>query len=166
MNMKNTVSLILALLGFFAFSFSVSAAEPDKPGTKLIQIQGGGFPGYGALISGSIAITDLGKSHLYGGLQFGANLRTGAVTGEKRMELSAAPRLTLGFNLSRVVELHFGGLAGVAMRRYEKGSSALKFCYGGLGGFRFNVSPSFGIVLEGCYSEDLPYASGGIAFRF
>ena len=164
--MKKTISLFLALLGILAIHLNASAAEPDKPGTKLIQIQGGGFPGYGALVSGNIAITNLGKSHLYGGLQFGANLRTGAVTGEKRTELSAAPRWTLGFNLSRVIEFHFGGLAGVAMRRYEKGSTALKFCYGGLGGFRLNVSPSFGIVLEGCYSQDLPYASGGIAFRF
>ena len=165
--MNKTLTFLAALSAALLFFASpASAAEPDKPGTKLIQIQGGGFPGYGALVSGNIAITNLGKSHLYGGLQFGANLRTGAVTGEKRTELSAAPRLTLGFNLSRVIEFHFGGLAGVAMRRYEKGSTALKFCYGGLGGFRFNVSDSFGLVLEGSYSNCLPYATGGIAFRF
>ena len=36
----------------------------------------------------------------------------------------------------------------------------------GFGGLRLNLSDSMGIVLEGCYSNALPYASGGIAIRF
>ena len=167
---------ILPLLAaFFAALFlsvnPASAAEPDNPGTKLITVQGGYGPGFGAIVSGNIAMANLGAAHLYGGLQLGANIRHGGVTGAKKTDLSVAPRLMLGFNLGRVVELHFGGLAGVAAQRFEASQNKLVFNYAGFGGFRFNVSDSFGIVLEGYYAYPtkyllVPYGSAGFAFRF
>ena len=39
-----------------AGSLSGFAAEPDKPGTKLITVQGGYGPGIGAIVSGNIAM--------------------------------------------------------------------------------------------------------------
>ena len=72
----------------------------------------------------------------------------------------------LGWNLGRVVELHAGGLAGIAAQRFDDLKTQLVFCYGGFGGLRLNVSDSFGIVLEGCYSPQLPYSSAGIAIKF
>ena len=111
-------------------------------------------------------MANLGACHLYGGLQLGANYRHGAVTGTKKLDLSVAPRLMLGFNLGRVVELHAGGLAGIAAQRFDEGKYQLAFCWGGFSGLRLNVSDSFGIVLEGCYSPQLPYGQAGIAFKF
>ncbi|MBQ6762256.1 MAG: hypothetical protein IJP49_05845 [Bacteroidales bacterium] len=167
--MKKSVYLMLAVLtGLFVSQSSFAIQDPDVPGTKLITFQAGGGPGFGGLVSGNIAIANLGATHLYGGLQLGVDLHSGY--GSKRTDLSLAPRITLGFNLSRVVELHFGGLAGIAMRKISStGFSpdpSLLFCYGGLGGFRFNISPSVGIILEGCYSNCMPYGTGGIALRF
>ena len=153
---------MMALAG----SLNGFAAEPDKPGTKVIQVQAGAFPGMGAVLSANIAMANMGKAHLYGGLQGGVNIRTGAVTETKRMDLSVAPRFTLGFNLSRVIEFHLGGLAGIAAQSFDGADRTLQFCYGGLGGFRLNFTPAFGMVLEGCYSPHLPYATAGIAFRF
>jgi hypothetical protein len=145
---------------------NVSATEPDSPGTKLITIQAGGGYGYGGFLSGNIAMANVMAGHLYGGLQLGANFRQGALMGTKKTDYTLAPRVMLGWNLGRVVELHVGGLAGVAAQRFDTDKSMLTFCYGGFGGFRFNVSDSFGLVLEGSYSNCLPYATGGIAFRF
>ena len=167
--MKKSVYLLVAVLtGLFVSQSSFAIQDPDAPGTKLITFQAGGGPGFGGLVSSNIAIAKLGATHLYGGLQLGADLHSGY--GSKRTDLSLAPRITLGFNLSRVVELHFGGLAGIAMRKISStGFSpdpSLLFCYGGLGGFRFNISPSVGIILEGCYSNCMPYGTGGIALRF
>ena len=164
--MKRILTVFSAVLLLATIAFNASAAEPDKPGTKLITIQGGYGPGIGAIVSGNIAMANLGAAHLYGGLQFGANLRHGKITGTNKVDLTAAPRLMLGFNLGRVVELHFGGLAGVAAQRFDSNESKLSFCYGGFGGFRFNVSESFSLVAEGYYSPMLPYGSAGIAFRF
>ena len=152
------VALITALNGF--------SAEPDKPGTRLFTIQGGYGPGIGAVVSGNIAMANLGGSHLYGGLQAGANLRHGKVMDTNKMEFSLAPRLMLGWNLGRMVELHAGGLAGIAAQRFDDAKSQLVFCYGGFGGLRLNVSPSVGIILEGCYSPQLPYGLAGLAFKF
>ena len=167
--MKKSLSLLFAVLAaVFASQNAHAIQDPDAPGTKLITIQAGGGPGFGGLVSGSIAIANLGATHFYGGLQLGADFHKGFSS--KRTDLSLAPRVTLGFNLSRVIELHFGGLAGIAMRKISADSFApepeLLFCYGGLGGFRFNISPSVGIILEGCYSNCLPYGTGGIALRF
>ena len=164
--MKQIFVFFSAVALALSFSFSASAAEPDKPGTTLITIQGGYGPGIGAIVSGNIAMANLGAAHLYGGLQLGANMRHGSVTGTQKIDLSAAPRLMLGFNLGRAVEFHFGGLAGVAAQRFDSNDSKLSFCYGGFGGFRFNVSDSFALVAEGYYSPMLPYGSAGIAFRF
>jgi len=165
--MKKTIALLAALALALTVSLNAFAIpDPDARGTKLVQIQGGAFPGMGAILSGNIAMANMGKAHLYGGLQLGVNLRTGAVTDAKRMDLSVAPRFTLGFNLSKVIEFHFGGLAGVAAQSFNGSDRTLEFCYGGLGGFRFNFSPSFGMVAEGCYSEHIPYATLGFAFRF
>ena len=156
-----------------AASFSSSAAEPDKPGTKLITIQAGGGPGIGGLVTGNIAMANLGAAHLYGGLQLGGDMHRGSSA--NRVDLSLAPRLMLGFNLGPVFELHFGGLAGVGVQRFQGDSQspALGFCYGGFGGIRLNITPSFGLVAEGCYAAQLstrgvslPYGTGGIAFRF
>ena len=164
--MKRIIVLVAACLAALASAFSGFAAEPDKPGTKLITIQGGYGPGIGGVLSGNIAMANLGASHLYGGLQLGANYRHGSVTGTKKLDLSVAPRLMLGINLGRVVELHAGGLAGIAAQRFDEGKYQLAFCWGGFGGLRLNVSDAFGIVLEGCYSPQLPYGLAGIAFKF
>ena len=162
---------IIALFAAFAVIFltagnALGAQAPDAPGSKLITIQAGGFPGFGGLVSGQIAMANLGAGHLYGGLQLGANFRHGAALDTRKTDLSLAPRLMLGFNLGRVVEMHAGGLAGINVQRFDAEQSQLVFCYGGFGGLRLNVSSSMGIVLEGCYSNCLPYATAGIAFRF
>ena len=167
--MKKSFFLLTAVLsGLFVSQAAFAIQDPDAPGSKLITVQAGGGPGIGGFVSGSIAMANLGASHLYGGLQLGADLHNGYSS--KRMDLSLAPRVTLGFNLSRSIEFHFGGLAGVAMRKISadgvSSDPSLLFCYGGLGGFRFNLSPSLSIVLEGCYSNCLPYGTGGLAFRF
>lgn len=165
--MNRTFTFFAVLTAAFLMTVPpVRAAEPDKPGTKLITVQGGYGPGIGAIVSGNIAMANLGAAHLYGGIQFGANFRHGAVTETKKTDLSAAPRLMLGFNLGRVVELHFGGLAGIAAQRFDAGESNLAFCWGGFGGLRLNLSDSFALVAEGYYSPMLPYGSAGIAFRF
>lgn len=163
---------ILVLLAAFAVAVSASlkayAAEPDKPGTKLITIQGGYGPGIAAVLSGNIAIADLGDSHLYGGLQLGGNFRHGGVSGldTRKTDLSVAPRVMLGWNLGRVVEIHAGGLAGIAAVKFDADKSKLDFCWGGFGGLRLNFTDSFGLVLEGCYSPQLPYGLAGVAFKF
>lgn len=161
---------ILVLLAAFAVAVSASlnsyAAEPDKPGTKLITIQGGFGPGIAAVLSGNIAIADLGASHLYGGLQLGGNFRYGKVADTHKTDLSVAPRLMLGWNLGRVVEIHAGGLAGIAAVKFDTDKSKLAFCWGGFGGLRLNFTDSFGLVLEGCYSPQLPYGLAGVAFKF
>ena len=164
--MKQIFAFFSAVALVLATSFSSYAAEPDKPGTKLITVQAGYGPGIGALASGSIAIANLGAAHLYGGLQAGGNFRHGKVMDTNKMDLSVAPRLMLGFNLGRVVEMHAGGFAGIAAKRFDADKSQLVFSYGGFGGFRLNVSDSVGIVLEGCYSPQLPYGLAGLAFRF
>ena len=169
--MKRIIALFSTVALIFATSFSSFASEPDKPGTKLITVQGGYGPGIGAIVSGNIAIANLGASHLYGGLQFGGNYRHSGVTDAKKTDLSVAPRLMLGFNLGKAVELHFGGLAGIAAQRFDAYKNQLVFSYAGFGGFRFNVGESFGIVLEGYYAYPtnylhLPYGSAGFAFRF
>lgn len=164
--MKRTIVLLAACVVALTTAICSFASEPDLPGTKLITVQGGYGPGIGGILSGNIAMANLGASHLYGGLQLGANYRHGTVTGTKKLDLSVAPRLMLGFNLGRVVELHAGGLAGIAASRFDEGKNQLVFCWGGFGGLRLNISDSFGIVLEGCYSPQLPYGQAGIAFKF
>ena len=164
--MKQIFAFFSAVALVLATSFSSYAAEPDKPGTKLITVQAGYGPGIGALASGSIAIANLGAAHLDGGLQAGGNFRHGKVMDTNKMDLSVAPRLMLGFNLGRVVEMHAGGFAGIAAKRFDADKSQLVFSYGGFGGFRLNVSDSVGIVLEGCYSPQLPYGLAGLAFKF
>lgn len=166
--MKKIIMFLSVTLVAIFVSSSAFAAGPDAPGTKLITIQAGGFPGVGALISGQVALTDLAAGHLYGGLQLGGNFRHGAIAsmGTRKVDLTLAPRLMLGWNLGRVVEFHAGGLVGVAAQRFNADKFQLVFCYGGFGGFRLNFSDSFGLVLEGCYSNCLPYATGGFAFRF
>ena len=163
--MKRIFTLLTAFAVMLS-SISAFAAEPDKPGTKLITIQGGYGPGIGAILSGNIAMANLGAGHLYGGLQVGGYFRHGATTGVRKIDLSLAPRVMLGFPLGNVVELHVGGLAGIDMARFDDLKSSLVFCYGGFGGMRLNLSDSMGIVLEGCYSNCLPYATAGLAFRF
>ena len=159
--------LILAVLSGLLVSGNLSAIEgPDAPGTKVITVQAGARPGFGGLVSGNIAITSLGSAHLYGGLQAGVNFRSGHATDAKKLDFSVAPRFALGLNLSRVIELHAGALAGIAAQRFNDMKMDLKFTYGGFGGLRLNVSPSMGILLEGCYSPNLPYAMAGLAFRF
>ena len=166
--MKRTLVLLAAIVVAISSSLSAFAAEPDKPGTKLITIQGGYGPGIGAVLSGNIAMANLGATHLYGGLQLGGNFRHGKVASldTRKTDLSVAPRLMLGFNLGRVVELHAGGLAGVAAVKFDGDQNKLAFCWGGFGGLRLNFSDSFGLVLEGCYSPQLPYGLAGIAFKF
>ena len=164
--MKKTIVTLLGLLMAVTVSQPVFAAEPDSPGSKMFTIQAGGLPGFGGLVSGQIAMANVANGHLYGGLQLGANFRHGAATDAKKTDLSLAPRVMLGWNLGRVVELHMGGLGGVAVQRFDELKSQLAFCYGGFGGLRLNLSDSMGIVLEGCYSNALPYVSGGLAFRF
>ncbi len=159
--------LILAVFSGLLVSGNLSAIEgPDAPGTKVITVQAGALPGFGGLVSGNIAITGLGSTHLYGGLQAGVNFRSGHATDAKKLDLSVAPRFALGLNLSRVIELHAGALAGIAAQRFNDMKMDLKFTYGGFGGLRLNVSPSMGILVEGCYSPNLPYAMAGLAFRF
>jgi hypothetical protein len=164
--MKKTIVTLLGLLMAAIVFQPVFAAEPDSPGSKMITIQAGGLPGFGGLVSAQIAMANVANGHLYGGLQLGGNFRHGAALGSKKLDLSLAPRVLYGINLGRVVELHLGGLAGIDARRFDEGKSQLAFCYGGFGGLRLNLSDSMGIVLEGCYSNALPYASGGIAIRF
>ena len=166
--MKRTIVLLAAFAVALTAAFSGNAKEPDKPGTKLITIQGGYGPGIGGLVSGNISVANLGTAHLYGGLQLGGNFRHGGVSSldTRKLDLSVAPRVMLGWNLGRVVEFHAGGLAGIAAVRFDSYKSKLAFCWGGFGGFRLNFSDSFGIVLEGCYSPQLPYGLGGIAIRF
>ena len=164
--MKKTIVSLLGLLMALAVSQPVFAAEPDTPGSKMITIQAGGLPGFGGVLSGQIAMANVGKGHLYGGLQLGGNFRHGAATGAKKTDLSLAPRVMLGWNLGKVVELHAGGLGGIVAQSFDELKSQLSFCYGGFGGLRLNLSDSMGLVLEGCYSNCLPYALGGIAIRF
>ena len=165
--MKKFAFLFTALFCTFV-SLNLSAMrDPDAPGSKVITVQAGGFPGYGGLVSGNVAITRLGSAaHLYGGLQAGANFRIGHATDAKKLDLSVAPRFVLGFNFSQVVEFHAGAFAGVAAQRFNDRKMDLQFSYGGFGGFRFNISPSVGLLLEGCYSPCLPYTLAGLAFRF
>ena len=169
--MKQIITFLSVVALALAASFNGSAAEPDKPGTKLITVQGGYGPGVGGIVSGNIAVANLGAAHLYGGLQFGVDLRHGKATDAKKTDLSAAPRLMLGFNLGRVVEFHFGGLAGIAAQKFNTSQNQLVFSYAGFGGFRFNVSDSFSLLMEGYYayptkSLHVPYGSAGFAFRF
>ena len=163
--MKRILALAFA---FLAFSCASLAAAPDAPGTKLVTIQAGGFPGVGAVVTGSIGMANLGSSHLYGGLQFGVDSRKGSTAG--RMDLSLAPRFTLGLNLAKALEVHVGGLAGICAQQLSFAGSTddtkLGFCYGGFGGFRFRLSDTLGLVAEGCYSPQLPYATLGLSFRF
>ena len=169
--MKQIFAFFSAVALVLATSFSSYAVEPDKPGTKLITVQAGYGPGIGALASGSIAIANLGAAHLYGGLQAGGNFRHGAATGTHKMDLSLAPRVMLGWNLGRVVELHAGGFAGIAAQRFDESKSQLVFSCGGFGGLRLNVSESFALVAEGYYAYPtkylhVPYGSAGIAIKF
>ena len=164
--MKRTLAFLAALAVALGTSLNGFSAQPDKPGTKLITIQAGYGPGFGALASGSIALANLGSGHLYGGLQAGANFRHGKVMDTNKTDLSVAPRLTLGWNLGRVVEMHAGGFAGIAAKRFDAGKNELVFSYGGFGGLRLNFSDSVGLVLEGCYSPQLPYGLAGLAFKF
>lgn len=164
--MKRTLFFLAAVAVAISVSLNAFASEPDKPGTKLITIQGGYGPGIAAVLSGNIAMANLGASHLYGGLQLGGNFRHGKVAETRKTDLSVAPRLTLGWNLGRVVEIHAGGLAGIAAVKFDADQSNLAFCWGGFGGLRLNFSDSFGLVLEGCYSKQLPYGLAGIAFKF
>ena len=164
--MKRLLTLFAATLLVLAFSPVLSASEPDKPGTKLITIQGGYGPGVGGLLSGNLAMSNLGSMHLYGGLQAGGYFRHGKVMNTNKMDLSLAPRVMLGLNLGRVVELHAGGFAGIAAQRFDNAESKLVFHFGGFGGLRLNLSPSLGLLLEGCYSPQLPYGLAGIAIRF
>ena len=106
-----------------------------------------------------------------GGLQLGGNFRHGAATGTHKMDLSLAPRVMLGWNLGRVVELHAGGFAGIAAQRFDESKSQLVFSCGGFGGLRLNVSESFALVAEGYYAYPtkylhVPYGSAGIAIKF
>ena len=164
--MKRVFVFLASVVVAISTSLSAFAAEPDKPGTKLITIQGGYGPGIGAVLSGSIAMANLGAGHLYGGLQLGGNFRHGKIADTRKTDLSVAPRFMLGWNLGRVVEIHAGGLAGIAAVKFDADQSKLAFCWGGLGGVRLNLSDSFGLVLEGCYSPQLPYGLAGIAFKF
>jgi len=169
--MKQIVILFAAAILALATSLNVFAAEPDKPGTKLITVQAGYGPGIGALLTGNIAMADLGAAHLYGGLALGGHFRHGFDA--KRTDLSVAPRLFLGFPLSRVFELHFGAQAGIAARLYgaEGLPNDLVFSYAGFGGFRISVSDSVAIIAEGYYAYPtkclhVPYGTAGLAFRF
>jgi len=164
--MKKIVMLLAALSGLFVSANLSALEDPDAPGSKVITVQAGALPGFGGLFSGNIAITQLGSAHLYGGLQGGVNFRTGQATDAKKLDLSVAPRFTLGLNLSRVVELHAGAFAGVDAQRFGNMKMELKFTYGGFGGLRLNLGPSVGILLEGCYGPHLPYTLAGLAFRF
>jgi hypothetical protein len=164
--MKRTIAFLAASAVALFTTLNGFSAEPDKPGTRLFTVQAGYGPGIGAVISGNIAIANLGASHLYGGLQVGGNFRHGKVMDTNKMDLSLAPRLMLGWNLGRVVELHAGGFAGIAAKRFDELKSQLVFSYGGFGGFRLNISPSVGIIMEGCYSPQLPYGLAGLAFKF
>ena len=169
--MKRTIALLAALAAAMTISLNGFSAEPDKPGTKLITLQGGYGPGFGAIVSGNIAVANLGKGHLYGGLLAGANFRHGKVVDTNKMDLSVAPRLMLGWNLGRVVEMHMGGFAGITAQRFDADRNQLVFCYAGFGGFRFQVSDSFSLLLEGYYAypskyQHVPYGSAGFAFKF
>ena len=164
--MKKSIVTLLGLLMAATVSQSVFAAGPDSPGSKMITIQAGGLPGFGGLLSAQISMANVANGHLYGGLQLGGNFRHGAATDTKKTDLSLTPRVMLGWNLGRVVAIHVGGLGGVAAQRFDDLKSKLTFCYGGFGGLRLNLSDSVGIVMEGCYSNALPYASGGVAIRF
>ena len=172
--MKRTIALLAALAAAMTLSLNGFSAEPDKPGTKLITIQGAGLPGFGAILSGSIAMANLGASHLYGGLQMGADYRNGAH--DSSLDMSLAPRLMLGVNVGRILELHIGGFAGVGFRKFMQDDNGLRFLYsiGGFGGIRLSLSESLAIVAEGIYAPHtsrlpfttLPYASAGLAFKF
>lgn len=166
--MKRTIVFLASIMVAFFTSLCVFAAEPDKPWTKLITIQGGYGPGIGAVLSGNIVIANFAAGHLYGGILLGGNFRHGKVStlDTKKTDLSVAPRVQLGWNLGRVVEFHAGGFAGVSATRFDPYKSILAFCWGGLGGFRLNFSDSFGLVLEGAYSPQLPYGLAGFAIRF
>ena len=164
--MKRTIVFLAAFAVAFFAAFNSFAAETDQTGTKLIAIQGGYGPGIGAVLSGNIAMANFGGGHLYGGLQLGGNFRHGKLADARKTDLSVAPRVMLGWNLGQVIEMHAGGLAGVAAVRLGADKSSLAFCWGGFGGLRLNVSDSVGIVLEGCYSPQLPYGLAGIAIKF
>ena len=169
--MKRILTLLTALTVTLSLSGNAFASEPDSPGTKLITIQAGYGPGIGAIVSGNIAMANFAGGHLYGGLQLGGDFRHGAATGTRKIDLSLAPRVMLGWNLGRVVEFHVGGLAGIAAQRFDEGKSQLVLSYGGFGGFRLNVSESFALVAEGCYAYPtkylhIPYGSAGIAIKF
>ena len=167
--MKKTLVSLLGLLMALSFSLTAFAAEPDAPGSKLFTVQAGYGPGIGGLVSGNIAITQLGSAHLYGGLQAGVNYRHG--NSAKRTDLSVAPRFFIGFPVSRVFEVHFGALAGIASQHYPDLESKLMLSYGGFGGLRLSLSDSLYLIAEGCYSYPqkylhLPYGTAGLAFRF
>jgi len=162
--MKKVYTLFIAALLGGAHAWAIQA--PDAPGTKLVTVQAGGFPGIGGLVSGQIAMTTLGKGHLYGGFQLGGQFRHGKATDARMTDLSFSPRIQYGFNLGRVVELHAGGLAGIDVRKMNSHKSELVFCYGGFGGLRLNLTQGFGLVAEGGWSNCLPYATAGVAFRF
>lgn len=166
--MKRFFTFLAVFAVVISASLRTFAAEPDKSGTKLVTIQGGYGPGVGVVLSGNIVVANPGSSHLYGGLQLGGNFRHGKVVslGTRKMDLSVAPRLMLGCNLGRVVEVHAGGFAGIAAVRFNSDKSKLAFCWGGFGGLRLNFSDSFGLVLEGAYSPQFPYSLAGIAIRF
>ena len=171
--MKRTIALFTAFVAVLTLSLNGFAAEPDKPGTKFITIQAGGLPGYGGILSGNIAMANLGATHLYGGLQLGADYRNGSHASS--IDLSLAPRLMLGVNVGKVVELHIGGFAGVGLRKFNPDDHGMDFLYslGGFGGLRLNLSDSLAIVAEGCYAphmarlpfSTLPYVMAGLAFR-
>ena len=167
--MKQMLTLVSALALVLTTAVSAFAAEPDKPGTKLITVQAGYGPGIGAVVSGNIALANLGSGHLYSGIQLGGNFRHGFEA--QRTDLSIAPRVFLGFPLSRTFEFHFGALAGVAVRLFPDLPTDLKFSYAGFGGFRLAVSDSVSLIAEGYYAYPrkylhVPYGTAGLAFRF
>lgn len=167
--MKKTIVTLLGLLMAVTVSQPVFAAEPDAPGSKMFTIQAGYGPGIGGLVSGNIAIAQLGSAHLYGGLQAGAYFRHG--NDAKRTDLSIAPRFFLGFPISRVFEVHFGALAGVASQHYPDLESKLMPSFSGFGGLRFSLSDSLYLIAEGYYFYPqkylhTPYGTAGLAFRF
>ena len=158
--------LILALAVVAASQSAYAVQDPDAPGSRMITVQAGGFPGIGGLITGQIVMANVWKGHLYGGLQLGGNYRHGKALDAKMVDLSLSPRILYGFNVGRALELHAGGFAGVDARRLDTRKSQLLFCYGGFGGLRWKLGESLGVILEGGYSNCLPYATAGLAFRF
>ena len=171
---KGILSFVLSLLGM---TMSISAQAQNECKLTIGAIGGvnlyrepllltdsgvrGMFPG-GSLFFDYSVVT-FGKGHFTVGAQIGGqSWRNGLY------DLAAAPRLTVGWDLQKWFEMHFGLTSGLGYSNWRggQGINSLGFSYSGFFGTRFYITKGFGITLETGYSDYTPDFGIGLVFRF